>query len=153
MESIMLVVHGSTATHLCQQLTVSVKEEQSPLLKEFLPISLRRTTILDYQLQQEFIDVVPDDNRDIGHYIPHHPVYKESSTTPIRIVYDCSCSPKTTQLLQLSRYWSMPDQWLSRDTDSLLNPPNSICEWHWKGIPQCQIRWERQRLHRLSRWS
>ena len=25
------------------------------------------------------------------HYIPHHPVKKESSTTPIRIVYDCSC--------------------------------------------------------------
>lgn len=25
------------------------------------------------------------------HYIPHHPVRKESSTTPIRIVYDCSC--------------------------------------------------------------
>ena len=23
--------------------------------------------------------------------IPHHPVKKESSTTPIRIVYDCSC--------------------------------------------------------------
>ena len=25
------------------------------------------------------------------HYIPHHPVKKESTTTPIRIVYDCSC--------------------------------------------------------------
>lgn len=25
------------------------------------------------------------------HYIPHHPVRKESPTTPIRIVYDCSC--------------------------------------------------------------
>ena len=25
------------------------------------------------------------------HFIPHHPVRKESSTTPIRIVYDCSC--------------------------------------------------------------
>ena len=24
-------------------------------------------------------------------YIPHHPVKKESSTTPIRIVYNCSC--------------------------------------------------------------
>ena len=28
---------------------------------------------------------------DQAHYIPHHPVRKESSTTPIRIVYDCSC--------------------------------------------------------------
>ena len=25
------------------------------------------------------------------HYIPHHPVKKDSTTTPIRIVYDCSC--------------------------------------------------------------
>ena len=25
------------------------------------------------------------------HYIPHHPVKKDSATTPIRIVYDCSC--------------------------------------------------------------
>ena len=25
------------------------------------------------------------------HYIPHHGVRKDSSTTPIRIVYDCSC--------------------------------------------------------------
>ena len=28
------------------------------------------------------------------HYIPHHPVAKESSTTPIRIVYDCSSKDK-----------------------------------------------------------
>ena len=25
------------------------------------------------------------------HYIPHHPVRKDSATTPVRIVYDCSC--------------------------------------------------------------
>ena len=25
------------------------------------------------------------------HYIPHHAVHKDSSTTPIRIVYDSSC--------------------------------------------------------------
>jgi transposase InsO family protein len=28
---------------------------------------------------------------DTAHYIPHHPVKKESSTTPIRIVFNCSC--------------------------------------------------------------
>ena len=27
---------------------------------------------------------------DDAHYIPHHPVKKDSATTPIRIVYDCS---------------------------------------------------------------
>jgi len=26
-----------------------------------------------------------------SHYIPHRPVKKDSDTTPIRIVYDCSC--------------------------------------------------------------
>ncbi|VDI06416.1 Hypothetical predicted protein [Mytilus galloprovincialis] len=29
------------------------------------------------------------------HYIPHHPVKKDSTTTPIRIVYDCSCKKNT----------------------------------------------------------
>ena len=28
------------------------------------------------------------------HFIPHFPVRKESATTPIRIVYDCSCREK-----------------------------------------------------------
>ena len=32
-------------------------------------------------------DAQPSDN---AHYIPHHPVRKDSATTPIRIVYDCS---------------------------------------------------------------
>ena len=32
-------------------------------------------------------DPQPTDN---AHYIPHHPVKKDSTTTPIRIVYDCS---------------------------------------------------------------
>ena len=34
------------------------------------------------------------------HYIPHHPVKKESATTPITIVYDCSfhSSPDTPGL-------------------------------------------------------
>ena len=30
------------------------------------------------------------------HYIPHHAVKKESLTTPIRIVYDCSCHQSKT---------------------------------------------------------
>ena len=33
-----------------------------------------------------------NDDRDHGHYILHHLVYKESATTPVRTVYDCSCS-------------------------------------------------------------
>ncbi|XP_071149289.1 uncharacterized protein [Mytilus edulis] len=34
-------------------------------------------------------DKIPQDRK--VHYIPHHPVKKDSATTLIRIVYDCSC--------------------------------------------------------------
>ncbi|XP_068726396.1 uncharacterized protein [Montipora capricornis] len=32
----------------------------------------------------------PDTTNEICHYIPHHAVHKDSTTTPLRIVYDCS---------------------------------------------------------------
>ena len=32
-----------------------------------------------------------NDTTDDANYLPHHPVKKDSVTTPIRIVYDCSC--------------------------------------------------------------
>ena len=32
-----------------------------------------------------------------SHYIPHHPVKKDSPTTPLRIVYDCSCKASPNQ--------------------------------------------------------
>ena len=41
-----------------------------------------------------FIEKVDDVKAaDNAHYIPHHPVKKESATTPVRIVYDCSFHP------------------------------------------------------------
>ncbi|XP_048770094.2 uncharacterized protein LOC125676243 [Ostrea edulis] len=39
----------------------------------------------------EKVDISKDTNSTRKHYIPHHPVAKDSSTTAIRIVYDCSC--------------------------------------------------------------
>ncbi|XP_065896035.1 uncharacterized protein [Dysidea avara] len=47
--------------------------------------------IIMEQEQRGFIKRVNDDTADDVHYLPHHPVKKESATTPIRIVYDCSC--------------------------------------------------------------
>ncbi|VDI36135.1 Hypothetical predicted protein [Mytilus galloprovincialis] len=35
-------------------------------------------------------EMTPDETTNRVHYIPHQPVKKNSSTTPIRIVYDCS---------------------------------------------------------------
>ena len=48
--------------------------------------------ILREQLSRGFIKPVTErNNANAAHYIPHHPVKKNSATTPIRIVYDCSC--------------------------------------------------------------
>ena len=45
------------------------------------------------QMNRGFIEKVTDttENPHKTHYIPHHCVKKNSITTPIRIVYDCSC--------------------------------------------------------------
>ena len=63
-------------------------------------------TIIADQERKGFIEQVDDsDHASTTHYIPHHPVRKESTTTPIRIVYDCSCkqshsSPSPNDCLQ-----------------------------------------------------
>lgn len=41
-----------------------------------------------------FIEQVPLDPQD-GHYLPHHPVIKDSVTTPVRAVFNASSSSKT----------------------------------------------------------
>jgi hypothetical protein len=47
--------------------------------------------IIKDQLDRKFIEQVPSEPPPKGcHYIPYHYVKKESSTTPIRIVYNCS---------------------------------------------------------------
>ncbi|XP_069108233.1 uncharacterized protein [Argopecten irradians] len=43
----------------------------------------------------EKVDETVKSNKKI-HYIPHHPVEKNLSTTPIRIVFDCSCQANST---------------------------------------------------------
>ena len=47
--------------------------------------------ILSDQEKKGFIEKVNDFKTHLAHYIPHRPVRKDSDTTPIRIVYDCSC--------------------------------------------------------------
>ena len=48
--------------------------------------------IMEEQLRRGFIEKVPESELARPcHYIPHHAVHKESATTPVRIVYDCSC--------------------------------------------------------------
>ena len=44
--------------------------------------------IQDYQ-SKDFIELIPNDKIE-GHYLPHHPVFKNSPTTPLRIVFNAS---------------------------------------------------------------
>ena len=46
------------------------------------------------QLQKGFIERVSDMKPpEVCHYLPHHAVRKESLTTPLRVVFDCSAKP------------------------------------------------------------
>ena len=47
-------------------------------------------SIIKDQLKQGFIEHVPKGPNIDCHYLPHHAVVKDSATTPIRIVHDCS---------------------------------------------------------------
>ncbi|XP_074648976.1 uncharacterized protein LOC141904297 [Tubulanus polymorphus] len=46
--------------------------------------------IINEQLSRGFIEEVENDDHS-GHYLPHRGVKKDSVTTPLRIVFDCSC--------------------------------------------------------------
>lgn len=50
--------------------------------------------IINEHKRRGFIERVDEEKpTDRAHYIPHHPIKKDSATTPIRIVYDCSFHP------------------------------------------------------------
>ena len=57
--------------------------------------------IIKDQEQRGFIEKVETHGEtkteNLIHYIPHHPVKKDSATTPVRIVYDCSCRENSHQ--------------------------------------------------------
>ena len=50
-------------------------------------------------IEREFIEPIPDKPIE-GHYMPHHPVFKKSATTPLRIVFNASS--KTSEGLSLN---------------------------------------------------
>ncbi|XP_062596767.1 uncharacterized protein LOC134258250 [Saccostrea cucullata] len=68
------------------QSTINRLSSNPELLKKY-------SAIIEEQERKGFIEKVPEDTKtsSVVHYIPHHYVKKDSSTTPIRIVYDCSC--------------------------------------------------------------
>ncbi|XP_061171675.1 uncharacterized protein LOC133181151 [Saccostrea echinata] len=65
---------------------VKILSSNPELLKKY-------SEIIEEQERKGFIEKVPEDTTtsSVVHYIPHHYVKKDSSTTPIRIIYYCSC--------------------------------------------------------------
>ena len=53
--------------------------------------------ILKEQVDRGFIEEVTPTDSSTALYIPHHPVKKDSSTTPVRIIYNCSCHGSANQ--------------------------------------------------------
>ena len=73
---------------ICEKRTRSMVKRlsQTPNLLEHY------NSILVDQESCGFIEKVPmSQDATKAHFIPHHPVIKDSLTTPVRIVYDCSC--------------------------------------------------------------
>jgi hypothetical protein len=53
---------------------------------------MKYNDIIQEQENRKYIERVDESSTaNRVHYIPHHGVKKNSTTTPIRIVYDCSC--------------------------------------------------------------
>ena len=48
--------------------------------------------IVNSYVEKEFIKEIPNEPT-TSHYIPHHPVFKKSATTPMRIVFNASSKP------------------------------------------------------------
>ena len=73
---------------ICSKRTISLAHQLSKtpeLLKAY-------GIIIKDQEQRGFIERVESGSHTHNeHYIPHHPVRKDSATIPIQIVYDCSC--------------------------------------------------------------
>ena len=64
-----------------------------------LPVETRHVyhRLIKEQEARGFIEKVNNDDSTVGHYLPHHAVKKDSITTPIRIVYDCSAKATHNQ--------------------------------------------------------
>ena len=50
------------------------------------------TETVNTYLEKNFIEETPNEPI-AGHYLPHHPVFKKSATTPVRIVFNASSKP------------------------------------------------------------
>ncbi|XP_069166153.1 uncharacterized protein [Procambarus clarkii] len=54
--------------------------------------------IIQKQFDDKFIEVVTNDNPKEEHHLPHNPVLKNSATTPLRIVFNCSAKTRQSRV-------------------------------------------------------
>ena len=80
---------------------ITVKRTESSIsrLRREPEVLKKYDEIIREQERRGFIELVPAEKEPPSqvHYIPHHPVEKDSSTTPVRIVYECSCRQSPNQ--------------------------------------------------------
>ena len=89
--------------HLPTNFTICQRRTKTLLTKLRLTPDLLNlyNNIIQEQERHGFIEKVNNSSPAVAvHYLSHHPVKTDSSTTPIRIVYDCSCreNPRATSL-------------------------------------------------------
>ncbi|XP_068240901.1 uncharacterized protein [Palaemon carinicauda] len=84
---------------------MSVKKSKNPQLVT----DYRK--ILDEYLEENFIEPVPLDTPVDGkvHYLPHHPVFKNSATTPMRIVFNNSSMSNPNSLSRNDSLYTGPN--------------------------------------------
>ncbi|XP_032781178.1 uncharacterized protein LOC116919308 [Daphnia magna] len=80
-------------TKFCDLETLGIQPDlESTKTTAFYQENSLYSKIIQEQLDRGFIEKVPSSEiSKLSHYIPHFGVFKESATTPLRIVYDCSC--------------------------------------------------------------
>ncbi|XP_044727788.1 uncharacterized protein LOC123291538 [Chrysoperla carnea] len=88
-------VLGDSYTAACRRLlTIEKRLENSPEMR------LKYNEAMQNFIAQNHISKISDNlPRYPGYYIPHHGVYKVSSSTPLRIVFDASCKTSTSKSL------------------------------------------------------
>ncbi len=89
-----------TTFHYLRTTSSAKKRTRATIKRVNQTLSLLHTygSIIKEQEERGFIEKITDTapNHNV-HYILHHPVKKDSPTTPIRIVYDCSCKASPNQ--------------------------------------------------------
>ena len=105
-------------------------------------VSIYNKVIAD-QEKHGFIELVENDDNECGHYLPHRHVRKDSATTPIRIVYDCSCQGNNTSPQFDSPSFEESDTAIasSGDTATEVTNPSENYELsnHGDSIPVCHM--------------